>query len=262
MTFGLTGYALAALASAVAGAINALAGGGTLLTFPVLTALGLSSVSANVTNTVALLPGYLGGAWAQRSVLARSEQRSRLLRLVPASLAGGLAGAFLLGLGGEGAFRAIVPYLILLASALLAVGDRVKALVASRSKDPTESGEGRLGAGSLAAIVAASVYGGYFGAGVSVILLAVLGIALDDSLSDINALKQAIALSCNAAAAVVFAAGGMVDWPVAAVMALSALGGGVLGGALADRMKAPVLRALVVSLGLVVGLYFLFFKRA
>jgi uncharacterized protein len=260
MVHNLVNLALAAAAAAVAGAINALAGGGTLVTFPVLTALGLPAISANVTNTVALLPGYRGGAWAQAPVLARSDQRRRLRLFIPAALLGGLLGALLLLLTGEKAFRSLVPYLILLAAALLAFGERIKRLIASRSgRGEAVSRAPGCGpdTGSVFALGAASVYGGYFGAGVSVIILAVLGIALDESLSELNALKQAISLACNLAAALFFAFSGRVDWVFAGVMAASALGGGTLGGALAGRLKSGVLRGIVVSAGVIVAAYYL-----
>ncbi|MGA2547296.1 MAG: sulfite exporter TauE/SafE family protein [Rectinemataceae bacterium] len=256
MTPSLASYAAAAGAAIAAGAINALAGGGTLITFPVLLALGLPAVSANVTNTVALLPGYLGGAWAQSSILLRTDQRRRLALFVPVALAGGLAGAILLIVTDEKAFRALVPYLILLAAALLAFGDRIKRLLALRSVGHPRP-RWMPGLASASAMAIAAVYGGYFGAGLSVIILAVLGIALDDPLSELNASKQAISLACNLAAAVLFAFSGKVDWIVAAVMAVSALAGGVLGGLLAGKIKSSVLRSIVVGIGIAVGVYYL-----
>jgi uncharacterized membrane protein YfcA len=254
MAFGLEAYALAAAAAVAAGAVNSIAGGGTLITFPVLTALGLPAVSANVTNTVALLPGYLGGAWAQRAALTRPVGRRRLVLFAAAALAGGFIGAILLVFTDESVFRALMPYLILAASFLLAIGDRVKRMLASRRGEG--SGEG-IRAGAAAAIAAAAVYGGYFGAGVSVMFLAVLGIAVDEPLSELNAAKQALSLACNLAAALFFAFSGKVDWAVAAVMALSALAGGALGGAIAGSLRSSVLRAVVVAIGLAVGVFYL-----
>ncbi len=258
MHHSLTACLAAAVASLAAGAINALAGGGTLITFPVLVALGLGPVSANVTNTVALLPGYLGGAWAQRGVLAQGAQRGRLYRLVPAALAGGLVGALLLSATGERVFKAMVPYLILAAVLLLGFGERIKAGLLARSHGAGQA-EGALpGAAAVAAISLASVYGGYFGAGVSVIILAVLGLALEGSLGELNALKQAISLAANLAAALFFSLSGPVDWIFACVMAGSALVGGALGGALAGRIKPGILRAAVVVAGSLVAGYYLF----
>ncbi len=260
----LASYALASAAALAAGAVNALAGGGTLVTFPVLVALGLPPVSANVTNTVALLPGYLGGAWSQRSVLARSDQRGRLALLLPAAAAGGLAGALLLLFGDERIFRFLVPYLILLASGLLAFGERIKRGLAARQVARGGVGPERMAghpAGpsrtAVLAIAFASVYAGYFGAGASVIVLATLGIALDGPLSELNAVKQAVSLLGNLAAALFFSISGKVDWSFAAVMAVSALAGGTLGGTIAGRIKGPALRAAVVAVGIAIGAYYL-----
>ncbi|GIU99923.1 MAG: UPF0721 transmembrane protein [Actinomycetota bacterium] len=241
-------HVAAGLAAVAGGAVNALAGGGTLVTFPTLLAIGVPAVGANVTNTVALSPGYAGGTWGQRADLRGQAGRLRLLG--PAAVLGGLVGGMLLLLTGEELFRELVPFLILGASALLAAQERIRAVVdrrlGERAGDPSE----------LWAVVpafAASVYGGYFGAGLGVILLAVLGLVLEDSLTRINALKQALSFCVNVTAAVYFLFSGEVVWSVAAVMAVGAVAGGSLGGRLAGRMPAERLRRIVVAIGLVVG---------
>ena len=244
---------LATLAALAGGAVNALAGGGTLVTFPTLVALGVPPVAANVTNTVALTPGYLGGTYGQRGDLRGQGGRLRLL--VPASIAGGLVGGVLLLLTGEELFRQLVPFLILGATGLLAAQERVRALVARRLAE--RSGADPSEAWAAAPAFAASVYGGYFGAGLGVILLAVLGLALEDSLTRINALKQALSFCVNVTAACYFLFSGRVVWEIAAVMALGAVAGGSLGGRLAGRMRPERLRRLVVAIGLVVGLVYL-----
>jgi hypothetical protein len=245
-------YVLIALAAVAAGAVNALAGGGTLITFPVLMAVGVPAVAANLTNTVALCPGYLGGTLAQRRDLA--GQRGRLLRLVPAGIVGGVAGGALLLLSGEKLFRALVPFLILLASALLALHDPLRARLARGAS--AKAGGDR--AERWAAIPAglAAVYGGYFGAGLGVILLAVLALVLEDTLTRLNALKQSISLAANVAAAVFFLFTGRVVWEAAIVMAAGALAGGALGGRLAGRVRPEVLRGIVVAIGVVVALIY------
>ena len=259
---GGTDLLLAALAGAAAGAVNALAGGGTLITFPTLTALGVPALAANVTNTVALCPGYLGATVAQRSDL-RGQGR-RLWLLVPAGVLGGLAGGFLLLRSGERTFRVLVPFLILLASALLAAQEPLRAWLKRRSARAAGAADGAAArpaaadAGAGAARVApvagrAAVYGGYFGAGLSVIVLAVLGLLLDDSLTRLNALKQAIALGVNVAAAVLFAFSGPVVWPAALAVAAGALLGGTAGGRLAGRVRPTTLRRLVVIIGVAVA---------
>jgi uncharacterized membrane protein YfcA len=244
-------YLLIVVAALAAGAINALAGGGTLITFPALTFLGVPAVAANVTNTVALCPGYFGGTLAQKSDLR--GQRKRLWLLLPVAVLGGVLGGFLLLQTGEKLFRQMVPYLILLASALLAVQDPVRAWLGKRMA----AGKG----GSLEGVTwlpvsLASVYGGYFGAGLSVIVLSALGLTLEDSLTRLNALKQAIAFAVNLAAAVFFLFSGQVLWSVALVMAIGALLGGWLGGRLAGRIKPSTLRWTVVMIGVLVAVVY------
>lgn len=246
-------YLLVVCAAVAAGAVNALAGGGTLITFPMLTAVGVPAVAANVTNTVALCPGYLGATFAQSKDLA--GQRRRLWLVLPAGAVGGIVGGILLLNTEERLFRALVPFLILLASALLAVQEPVRAWLVRRSGRSGRSGLSERAA--VIPVVLAAVYGGYFGAGLSVIVLAVLALTLDDSLTRLNALKQGVAFATNVAAAVFFLFSGQVLWTVAAVMAVGALAGGVLGGRLAGRVKPSLLRAIVVIIGVVVAaIYF------
>jgi uncharacterized membrane protein YfcA len=243
---------LAGLAAAAAGAVNALAGGGTLITFPTLTALGIPTVAANVTNTVALCPGYLGATFAQSKDL--QGQKRRLLMFLPAGAVGGVIGGILLLYTGERVFRTLVPFLILLASALLAAQDPVRAWITRRSQ---QTGSRMSETWAVLPIGLAAVYGGYFGAGLSVIILAVLGLMLDDSLTRLNALKQSIAFSANIAAAIFFLFSGKVVWSAALVMAVGALIGGALGGRLAGRIKPALLRWIVVGIGVVVAVIYL-----
>jgi uncharacterized membrane protein YfcA len=246
-------YVLIALAGAGGGLVNAIAGGGTLITFPALTALGVPAVLANVTSTVALCPGYLGATLAQARDL--EGQRGRLVLLVPAALAGGVAGALLLLASGEKLFRDIVPFLILSASLLLAMQERVRAWVARRQGAHASARSRVLLA--VGPVAVACVYGGYFGAGLSVVVLAVLGALLDDTLTRLNGLKQALALAANVAAAVVFASTGSVPWGAALVMAAGALAGGALGGRVAARLPPAALRRAVVTLGVAVALLYM-----
>src|SRR5215207_9239752 len=245
-------YLLAALAALAAGAVNALAGGGTLITFPTLTFLGVPAIAANVTNTVALCPGYFGGTLAQWKDL--QGQKQRLWLIIPASIVGGVLGGFLLLQTGERLFRELVPYLILLASVLLAIQEPVRAWLTRRL------GEGHSGTGleslTWLPVGLASVYGGYFGAGLSVIVLSALGLTLDDSLTRLNALKQAVAFSVNVAAAIFFVFSGQVVWSVAVVMAVGALIGGTLGGKLAGRIKPSTLRWTVVAIGVIIAIVY------
>lgn len=247
------GYIIAGLAAVAAGMINALAGGGTLITFPVLMAIGLPAVSANVTNTVALSPGYLGGTLAQAGDL--KNQKKRLWIALPAAILGGLTGGILLLKTGEKLFTTLVPFLILVASALLAIQNPVRAWLARRREvgktKPISEGW------TFIPVFLGAIYGGYFGAGLSVIMLAVLGLILNDNLTRLNALKQGIAFATNIAAAVLFVFSGRVVWSVALVMAVGALLGGALGGRLASKIKPTTLRWVVVTIGFVLGTIYL-----
>lgn len=257
--FSALDLAAAALAAVGAGAVNALAGGGTLITFPTLTALGLPTVAANVTNTLAVAPGALGGMLAQRRELV--GQGRRLARLAPAALAGGLLGGWLVLHTEEALFRRLVPWLILAASGVLAVQEPLRAWLLKRLAPAA----GAAGAGphpghealAVPMVFLASIYGGYFGAGLGVIVLAALGLVLHDSLTHLNATKQAIGFVANLAAAVLFGLDGPVYWPAALVMAAGAVVGGTVGGHLAGRVPAAVLRRVVVAIGTVVGLAYL-----
>ena len=249
----LTGieYVLVGLAALAAGAVNALAGGGTLITFPMLTFLGVPAVAANVTNTVALCPGYFGGTLAQWNDLR--GQKNRLWLIVPASIVGGVLGGFLLLRTGERLFRELVPYLILLASVLLAIQDPVRAWLTKRMKEGHGGGLEKL---TWLPVGLAAVYGGYFGAGLSVIVLSALGLTLEDTLTRLNALKQAVAFTVNIAAAIFFLFAGHVVWSAALVMAVGALIGGVLGGRLAGRIKPSTLRWTVVTIGVIIAIIY------
>jgi uncharacterized membrane protein YfcA len=226
--------AIVAIAAFGGGLVNAIAGGGSLITFPTLVALGVPPVIANITNTVALCPGYFGATIAQRKDLA--GQQSRLAMLLPLGAMAGAGGALLLLSTSERSFEAVVPFLILLASVLIGLQGKLRRWLDKRG------GAARTEALAAIPVTAAAVYGGYFGAGVGVIILAALGVVLAESLTRLNALKQTISLTVNVTAAIVFAIRAPVDWPIAAVMAGAALIGGLAGGALARRVPADVLR--------------------
>lgn len=235
------------LAAIGAGAINALAGGGSILTFPALIAAGLAPVTANVTNTVALLPGYIGGVIGQARDM--KGQSRRLMLLVPVALVGGLIGGCLILVSSEKLFQTLVPWLLLGGCALLGVQDQIRARLQRRA--------GVLGIGwAIIPVLLAAIYGGYFGAGLSVIFLAVLGLTIDDSLTRLNGLKQALGLSANISAAIIFARSGLVDWEAALVMAVGALAGGALGGRLASVISPTALRAIVITIGVGVAILF------
>lgn len=252
----LIDFLIIGLAAVAGGAVNALAGGGTLITFPVLAALGaptITAVSANVTNTVALCPGYFGATLAQSKDLRGQERR--VWMLVPSAVLGGIAGGLLLLNTGERVFRELVPYLILLASALLAFQPQMRRWVVQRMQQGETQGDNPVPA--ILMIFIASIYGGYFGAGLSVIVLATLGLVLEDTLTRLNGLKQSISFSVNVAAALFFVFSGEVAWSAAAVMAVGALVGGALGGRLAGQIQPNMLRWLVVTIGVIVAVIYL-----
>jgi uncharacterized membrane protein YfcA len=239
------------LAAAGAGAVNALAGGGTLISFPMLLGLGVPPITANVTNAVALCPGYFGATLAQRRNL---EGQGHLLWIcIPAALFGGILGAYVLVMTQERTFQALVPYMLFLASFLLAIQERVREFVVRRTGT---SGARPSIAFAAVPVALAGIYGGFFSAGMSVILLAAVGLTVDDSFTRLNALKQVLALAVNVAAAGFFLFSGHVLWSVAVVMAGGALVGGALGGHLAGRIKPAVLRWTVVVIGFSLAIYY------
>lgn len=225
------------------GATNAIAGGGTLIVFPGLIALGLSAVPANVTNTVAMTAGYLGGARAQRAALA--AYRGRLRSLVLTATAGGVVGAGLLLETNDQSFYRAVPYLVLFACALLAAQNFIKRRLVT--------GSAGLGPWMLPCVFAASVYGGYFGAGLGILLLAILGVGLEGDLAAINAVKQVLSLVVNFVAAIAFCLSGKVVWALVPLMAVGGYLGGHFGGKLVGRLDAAKLRAVVCCAGVVVA---------
>jgi len=238
-------YLLAAGAAVLGGLVNAIAGGGSLITFPALVAGGLSNVAASVTNTVALCPGYLGATLAQRRELAGQGKRAAIV--LPFAAVGGVAGALLLLRTGEAAFKTIVPYLILFAALLLATQGRLRRYLARRVK------RAHADAWCALPVALAAIYGGYFGAGMGVMILAALAVLLDESLVRVNALKQAVSLSVNIAAGLVFVFSDEVDWPLAGTMLAGSLIGGGVGGMISSRIPEAALRWTVVTLATVVA---------
>jgi uncharacterized membrane protein YfcA len=260
MDLSLPALALVAAASLTAGIVNAVAGGGTLIAFPALTLAGLPAVDASVTLTTALTPGYLGGTLAQRQDL--EGQAGRLRFLAPAGAAGGLTGAALLARTDEELFRLVIPWLIFAACGLLAAQTRIRALITARRRTrPTRHTGGprqpAAGAGLFATTYVSGIYGGYFGGALGIILLAALGVTIDDDLRRLNALKQALSFAVNGAAAVLLALSGRVPWAVAAVVAAGSLAGGALGGRVASRLDPELLRRVVIVLGVIAGVVYL-----
>lgn len=237
------------LAAVAAGALNAVVGAGTLITFPTLLALGVPPVIANVSNTVGLVPGSAAAAYGFRHTLAG---RGRVLgRLVGASTVGGVTGGALLLVLPARSFELIVPVLLIGAGALAAVQPRVAAWVAARRA--VNGTVARTDGSSLLflGVAAAGVYGGYFGAAQGVILLGLLGVALGGPMNDLNGIKNVLAGLANLVSAVLFVLVADVDWAVAAVIAAGAIVGGGLGGRYGRRLPSGALRALVVAVAVV-----------
>ena len=242
---------LLAGAALVAGAINAVAGGGSLISFPALLAVGYPALTANVTNSVALTPGYFGGTLGYRRELA--GQRGRILALGVISAVGAVVGAVLLLISSAALFERIVPWLIFLACGLLAAQTRLARLV--RERRPAEpAGAGGHAAPLFAAQFLAATYGAYFGAGVGIMMLAILGIFLADNLQRLNALKGLLSFLISVVAAVSFLLFADVSLVAVAVMAAASLLGGQLGVVLARRLNDQALRWLVIAFGVAVGL--------
>lgn len=241
-----TRIALLIFAGFVAGAVNAIAGGGSLISFPALLAVGYPALVANVTNTVALVPGYLGGSLAYRPELVGQEKRIRVLGVI--SLAGGLVGSVLLVTSPASVFRQIVPWLILFSCGLLLLQPTVTRYVRSHQGEGNEYTPPVLAAQFLAAI-----YGGYFGAGLGVMMLAILGMFLHDTLQRLNALKGLLSLIINLVSAIYFALFGPVAWLPVLIMALASLAGGHFGVYVARRLSNTLLRGLVIAFGVVVA---------
>jgi uncharacterized protein len=229
-------------AGMAAGAINAVVGSGTLITFPTLLAFGYAPVLANVTNNIGVLPGSITGAWAYRRELA--GQKARVLRLAGMSIAGGLLGAILLLELPESAFDAVVPALILLACVLVILQPWLSRKVAQR--EAVAHG----GVPALGGTFVTGVYGGYFGAAQGVLLIAFLGIFIDEDLQRLNAVKNVLAGLVNAVAAVVFVLVSEVAWGAALMIAIGSTAGGQLGGMYGRRLSPAVLRGIIVVVGL------------
>jgi uncharacterized membrane protein YfcA len=227
-----------------AGAINTLVGSGTLITFPVLLAFGYSPVTANVSNTIGLVPGSVAGSFGYRREL--EGQRTRTLRFAAASVLGGITGAVLLLVLPDSAFEAIVPVFIAIAIASVVLQPRLDRLVAERRPPPDAHGTGLPRVG----VYLAGVYGGYFGAAQGILLIAILGLALPDDLQRVNALKNVLAGVVNGVAAIVFIAVADVAWGPAALIAAGSVVGAQLAARYGRRLSPRALRAVIVAVGI------------
>jgi uncharacterized membrane protein YfcA len=249
--------ALILLAGVAAGGINTVVGSGSLITFPTMVTLGFPPIVANVSNNIGLVPGGVAGAYGYRVEL--KGQRDRLLRLGSASLLGALVGgALLMGLPAS-AFDVIVPVLIVIALVLVVAQTRLQRWLLARREYQHPHGGPWLWAG----VLLAGVYGGYFGAAQGIILIALLGIALDDDLQRLNATKNVLSAVVNGTAALLFIVlswlgDTVIDWQAVALVAVGATIGGLLGARVGRRIPPMVLRGIIVVVGLVALVNLLF----
>lgn len=244
-------YALLAAAAFAAGAINAVAGGGTLLTFPALMGIGVPATVANATSTIALLPGSLAGAWGYRREL-RTVRRFALL-LLPVSLVGGIVGSLLL-VGYPDAFKALVPWLILTAALLFALQPMMNRLL--KKQDASRPVGTTVTAGIMAFQFLVAVYGGYFGAGIGILMLTALGFMHVGDIHHMNAVKTLLASAINLVSVVVFVAENLIWWHYAAAMVVAAILGGYLGASVARKLQPKYVRWIVIVIGFGLAVYY------
>ncbi|MFJ6792552.1 sulfite exporter TauE/SafE family protein [Streptomyces angustmyceticus] len=243
------GEAIAVLAAGIgAGTINTVVGSGTLITFPVLLAFGLPPVTANVSNTLGLVPGSISGAIGYRRELA--GQRGRILRFSASALIGGLGGAVLLLALPSTAFDTIVPVLIAVALVLVVAQPRLAARIRARRERNGTTAHRDGGPALLLGLMLASVYGGYFGAAQGVIYLSLMGVLLTEDLQRLNALKNVLAAIVNGVAAVFFLFVAHFDWTAVALIAVGSTLGGQLGAKVGRRLPPTALRGIIVLVGL------------
>ncbi|MBF6213898.1 sulfite exporter TauE/SafE family protein [Nocardia puris] len=234
-------------AGVAAGGINTIVGSGTLITFPVLLAFGLPPVTANVSNTIGLVPGSVSGVIGYRREL--EGQRHRLLQLGTASLLGGITGAVLLLTLPPGAFKAIVPVLIIAALVLVVVQPRLSAWVKRRREQDDAPAPAHGGPILFVLVYATGIYGGYFGAAQGVLLIGLLGVFVHEDIQRLNGVKNVLALIVNAVSAAIFIVIADVDWQAVALIAAGSIVGGQLGARMGRRMPPNVLRAVIVIVG-------------
>lgn len=248
---GTWALVVAFLGGLAGGFVNSIAGGGTLVTFPVLTAVGIPAFDANITNAVALSPGYAGGVYAQRGDFAGRRHLSRTLAVT--SMAGGITGAALLLTTSQDLFEQLVPWLLFGATAALALQTPLRRMTMGVRNDEGEGGRVPL----VASLFLATVYGGYFGAGLGIVTMAIMGLLLTDTLNRLNALKLLMSLCANGAAAALFAFSGHVYWIAGLLMGIGAWGGGWIGGKSVRHVNELLFRIVIVVVGLTVATLFL-----
>lgn len=251
MTFDLLSLLLLAGSGLAAGLVNAVAGGGTFFTFSALIASGLPPVMANATSAVAITPGNISSCWAYRREI--SANLRHFTGLSVASLLGGVIGAYVLTRTGNAAFRQLVPWLLLFATLLFASSPLIVRL--ARSLASGERGPGMVAAGLVIQFLV-SIYGGFFGAGMGIVMLASMAITEGDDFHRINAAKNLCSMLLQFVAVVIFVIAGLVSWPETLVVGIAAVIGGYAGVAFGRRLPPVVMRWLVIGVGSALTLYF------
>lgn len=231
---------LVLLAAFGAGVLNTIAGGGTFLTFPALVFVGVPPVAANATSAVAVFPGYLGGAVGFLDEL-RKFDKSRMLKLLAVTFAGGLIGSLLLLVSSNKAFSIVVPFLLLAATLAFLFGDKIRAWAAGKSRAVTPFG--------TFSLLLVSIYGGYFNGGLGIVLLALFALWGMVNIHEMNGLKNGLSLALSAVSVAVFALGGLVEWHHAFGMMIASTVGGYAGAPIARRLPKSVVRGLIALVG-------------
>lgn len=244
--------ALTLAAAFLGGALNAVAGGGSFLTLPALVAVGVPPVMANATGTLALLPGYIASAWGFRHEIVKAKRLFSPWVIVGASVVGGGVGATLLLLTDDAVFSDIVPWLLLLATLIFAIGDRLLAML--RGKGGSQAVSGKLT--SSLVLTGVCIYGGYFNGGLGIILLAAFGLLGVADINAANGLKNLVSALLTIIAVAFYAGGGVVDWPYAGIMAVAAIIGGYAGAVVALKIPRPAMRLFIVAVGAVMTVIF------
>jgi len=246
---GLFEIALVAVAAFLAGALNSVAGGGTFFSFPALLAVGVPPVVANASNSVALWPASLSGAWAYRHELARYKRY--LIPMGVVSFIGGVGGGLLLLSTGDATFARLIPWLLLLATALFAFSNKIGALLrGAKNVKPGNT------PGALAGQAVVSVYGGFFGAGMGIMMLASLAMSGHDDVHEINAIKNLLSAVIYSVTVTTFVIAGAVSWPHTALMLVTATVGGYAGAAVARKIPALWLRRFIIATGLILTVFY------
>jgi uncharacterized protein len=237
-----------------AGLVNAIAGGGTFFTFSALVAAGLPPVVANATSSVAVTPGNLSSIWAYRQELARYLRR--FVGLAVVSFAGGALGAYILVETDNTSFRRLVPWLLLFATILFALSPRIVSLARAIGRYEGRHPSAKARVGGLAFQFLVAIYGGFFGAGMGIVMLAALAITEGDDFHLINSAKHLCATLIQLVAVVLFIVAGLVSWPETVVVGVAAVIGGYLGVGFGRKLPAPVIRWLVIAVGAALTVYF------